>query len=40
LWLTDYIIAASLQASYQAQAAALSNPAPLTPETKQLSPTK
>jgi hypothetical protein len=36
LWLTDYIIAASLQASYQAQAAALSNPAPLTPETKQL----
>jgi hypothetical protein len=41
LWLTDYVIAASLQASYQAQvaeaqAAALSNPAPLTPETKQL----
>jgi hypothetical protein len=36
LWLTDYIIASSLQASYQAQAAALSNPAPLTPETKQL----
>jgi hypothetical protein len=38
LWLTDYIIANSLQAAYQAQvnAAALSNPAPLTPETKQL----
>jgi len=39
LWLTDYFIAASLQAAYQAQvaqAAAMSNPAPLTPETKQL----
>src|ERR1035438_5206734 len=38
LWLTDYLIANSLQAAYQAQvnAAALSNPAPLTPETKQL----
>jgi hypothetical protein len=39
LWLTDYIIANSLQAAYQAQVnaqAALSNPAPLTPETKQL----
>jgi hypothetical protein len=39
LWLTDYFIAQSLQAAYQAQvaqAAAMSNPAPLTPETKQL----
>ena len=40
LWLTDYIIANSLQAAYlaraNAQAAAMSNPAPLTPETKQL----
>ena len=40
LWLTDYMIATSLQAAYQAQAnaqaAAMSNPAPLTPETKQL----
>ncbi|HXM40976.1 MAG TPA: hypothetical protein VN924_06975 [Bryobacteraceae bacterium] len=36
LWLTDYIIANSLQAAYVAQAAALSNPAPLTPEVKQL----
>src|ERR1039458_4417588 len=38
LWLTDYIIANSLQAAYQAnaQAAALSNPAPLPPATKQL----
>ena len=40
LWLTDYIIAASLQAAYQAQVnaqvAALNNPAPLTPEVKQL----
>jgi hypothetical protein len=36
LWLTDYIIANTLQAAYVAQAAALSNPAPLTPETKQL----
>ncbi len=42
LWLTDYMISASLQAAYQAsldakiQAAALSNPAPLTPDVKQL----
>ena len=38
LWLTDYLIANSLQAAYQAQvnAAALSNPASLTPEVKQL----
>ncbi|MGD0365379.1 MAG: hypothetical protein ABSC93_31235, partial [Bryobacteraceae bacterium] len=36
LWLTDYIIANSLQAAYVAQAAALSNPAPLTPEVKDL----
>jgi hypothetical protein len=42
LWLTDYMISQSLQASYQAavdakiQAAALSNPAPLTPDVKQL----
>jgi hypothetical protein len=38
LWLTDYIIANSLQAAYQAQlnAAALSNPTPLTPEVKDL----
>jgi len=43
LWLTDYMVAASLQAAYQAraesqqgQAEALSNPAPLTPETKAL----
>jgi hypothetical protein len=40
LWLTDYLIANSLQAAYaaqvNAQAAALNNPAPLTPETKQL----
>jgi hypothetical protein len=40
LWLTDYIIANSLAAAYQAkvnaQAAALSNAAPLTPEVKQL----
>ena len=40
LWLTDYIIANSLQGAYQAQAnaqvAAMSNPAPLTEETKQL----
>ncbi len=35
-WLTDYIIANSLAAAYQAQAAALSNPAPLTPDVKQL----
>jgi hypothetical protein len=35
-WLTDYIIANSLADAYQAQAAALSNPAPLTPEVKQL----
>ena len=40
LWLTDYLIATSLEASYQAQlnaqAAALYNPAPLTPEVKQM----
>ncbi len=36
LWLTDYLIANSLQAAYQAQAAAMVNPAPLTPEVKQL----
>jgi hypothetical protein len=43
LWLTDYLIANSLQAAYQAQAnadaanaAALQTSAPLTPETKQL----
>jgi len=38
LWLTDYIIANSLQAAYQAQlnAAALSNPTPLSPEVKNL----
>ncbi len=35
-WLTDYIIANSLQAAYQAQAAAMSNPAPLTADVKQL----
>ena len=42
LWLTDYIIANSLMAAYQeqaaaqAQAAAMSGPAPLSPEAKQL----
>ena len=42
LWLTDYIIANSLQAAYQAQvdaqvqAAALNGAAPLSPEVKQL----
>ena len=40
LWLTDYLIAQQLQAAYAAQAAAtaaaLSNPAPLTPDVKQL----
>ena len=42
LWLTDYIISNSLAAAYQArvaaqaQADALSSPAPLTPEVKQL----
>jgi hypothetical protein len=38
LWLTDYLIATSLEAAYQAnvQAAALANPAPLTPEVKQM----
>ena len=41
LWLTDYIIANSLASAYQARAnaqaeAALNNPAPLTPEVKQL----
>jgi len=37
-WLTDYLIATSLSAAYEAQAqqAALNNPAPLTPEVKQL----
>jgi len=37
-WLTDYLIAASLAAAYDAheQAAALTNTAPLTPEVKQL----
>ena len=35
-WLTDYIIANSLQAAYNAQAAALSAPAPLTPDVKNL----
>ena len=35
-WLTDYIVAQSLQAAYVAQAAALSNPAPMTPDVKQL----
>ena len=35
-WLTDYIIANSLQAAYDAQAAAMSNPAPLTPDVKAL----
>jgi len=36
LWLTDFIIANSLADAYQAQAAALNNPAPLTPDVKQL----
>ncbi|MGB7759003.1 MAG: hypothetical protein WBL61_04185 [Bryobacteraceae bacterium] len=36
LWLTDYLIAQSLQAAYQANQAALADPAPLTPEVKQL----
>ncbi|MGA2274326.1 MAG: hypothetical protein ABSH00_12285 [Bryobacteraceae bacterium] len=36
LWLTDYLIANSLQAAYQANQAAMANPAPLTPEVKQL----
>ena len=35
-WLTDYLVAQSLQAAYVAQAAALSNPAPMTPDVKQL----
>jgi hypothetical protein len=35
LWLTDYIIANSLAAAYETQVA-LSNPAPVTPEVKQL----
>ncbi len=35
-WLTDYIVAQSLQAAYVAQAAALSNPAPMTPDVKAL----
>jgi len=42
LWLTDYVISTSLAAAYQAQVesqtqnAAMSNPAPLTPEVKQM----
>jgi hypothetical protein len=36
LWLTDYLIANSLQAAYAAQAAALVNPAPLSPDVKDL----
>jgi hypothetical protein len=42
LWLTDYMISTSLAAAYQArveaqaQAAAMSNPAPLSPDVKQL----
>jgi hypothetical protein len=41
LWLTDYMISNSLAAAYQAQAAAaqaaaLSNPAPLSPDVKQM----
>ena len=40
LWLTDYLISSSLEAAYQARAdnraAALDNPAPLTPEVKEL----
>jgi len=42
LWLTDYMISQSLQASYQAaadanaQAQAMANPAPLTPQVKDL----
>ncbi|MGA2740687.1 MAG: hypothetical protein ABSG65_25020 [Bryobacteraceae bacterium] len=36
LWLTDYIIATSLADAYQPQAAALRNPAPLTPEIERL----
>ena len=35
-WLTDYIVAQSLQAAYVAQAAALSNVAPMTPDVKAL----
>jgi hypothetical protein len=35
-WLTDYIVAQSLQAAYVAQAAALSNVAPMTPDVKQM----
>jgi len=35
-WLTDYIVAQSLQAAYVAQAAALSNPAPMAPDVKAL----
>jgi hypothetical protein len=35
-WLTDYIISNSLQAAYVANAAALSAPAPLSPDVKQL----
>jgi len=35
-WLTDYLVAQSLQAAYVANAAAMANPAPLTPDVKQL----
>ena len=35
-WLTDYLIAQSLQAAYVANAAAMANPAPLSPDVKQL----
>ncbi len=35
-WLTENIVAQSLQAAYVAQAAALSNPAPMTPDVKDL----
>jgi hypothetical protein len=35
-WLTDYIVAASLQAAYNAQAAALANVAPMSTDVKQL----
>jgi len=35
-WLTDYIVATSLQAAYVANQAALANVAPMTPDVKQL----
>jgi hypothetical protein len=38
LWLTDYLISASLTAEYQAQAAAAANPAPLPPDAAPLTP--